>query len=94
MPLFPRSPCPKVCRTVIPCNTGGSKANQDLETGTEEFLLDANEPMSGDIEFIAPQEPEASDAMAIDEEGRPRFAPAKDIVSATRCLNLPENAVF
>lgn len=50
--------------------------------------------MSGDIEFIAPQEPEASDAMAIDEEGRPRFAPAKDIVSATRCLNLPENAVF
>lgn len=36
--------------------------------------------MSDAIEFISPEDPEGDESMAVDEEGRPRFAPAKDIV--------------
>ncbi|KAM3497164.1 hypothetical protein MY11210_009717 [Beauveria gryllotalpidicola] len=51
--------------------------------GADEFLLDA-EAVLGEGEFMAPQDPEGDDSMAIDEEGRPRFAPSKDIDPVTR----------
>jgi hypothetical protein len=37
-------------------------------------------PMT-EVETFGPEDDGSDDAMAIDEEGRPRFAPAKDIVS-------------
>ncbi|KAJ6788187.1 hypothetical protein PWT90_06050 [Aphanocladium album] len=54
------------------------------QEGGDEFVLDASEAVSGEGEFMAPQDPEGDDSMAIDEEGRPRFAPAKDIDPVTR----------
>lgn len=45
----------------------------------EEFLLDAPNTLPIDANEVVPIE-QGSDDMAIDEEGRPRFAPAKDIV--------------
>lgn len=45
----------------------------------DEFLLDAPEVTSAELDTILP--PAADDSeMHIDEEGRPRFAPAKNIV--------------
>lgn len=47
----------------------------------DEFLLDAQEPSALEAQVLAPQTKyDESDAMAIDEEGRPRFAPTRDIV--------------
>lgn len=55
---------------------------QDAENqGNEEFLLGGggdDEPI--DVDAVLPQVKNSEDSMAIDEEGRPRFAPAKDIV--------------
>lgn len=48
--------------------------------GGDEFILDASEAVTGEGEFMAPQDHDGDESMAIDEEGRPRFAPAKDIV--------------
>lgn len=45
----------------------------------EEFLLDAPDTLPTDANAVIPVE-QGSDDMAIDEEGRPRFAPAQDIV--------------
>lgn len=54
--------------------------------GGDEFILDASDAVTGEGEFMTPQDPEGDEPMAIDEEGRPRFAPAKDIVcAAVRC---------
>ncbi|TGO54498.1 hypothetical protein BCON_0106g00150 [Botryotinia convoluta] len=49
----------------------------------DEFLLDAPEVTSADLDTILPPATDNSE-MHIDEEGRPRFAPAKNIDPATR----------
>lgn len=46
----------------------------------QEFLLDAADVASADAEVMVPEAQDEDDNMAIDEEGRPRFAPSKDIV--------------
>lgn len=48
--------------------------------GGDEYLLDTSDAVTGEGDFMIPQEPDSDNAMAIDEEGRPRFAPAKDVV--------------
>lgn len=48
----------------------------------DEFLLDAP-GLPSEPEFIGPQDESGEEGMAIDEEGRPRFAPARDIVRIT-----------
>ncbi|KAM3537222.1 hypothetical protein ARSEF1564_009854 [Beauveria bassiana] len=53
------------------------------QDGGDEFLLDA-EAVLGEGDFMAPQDPEGDDSMAVDEEGRPRFAPSKNIDLVTR----------
>ncbi|PHH92232.1 hypothetical protein CDD83_8343 [Cordyceps sp. RAO-2017] len=53
----------------------------------DEFLLDALDSTSIDVQepAAAPQDRDGDDdAMAIDEEGRPRFAPTRDIDPVTR----------
>lgn len=51
----------------------------------EEFLLDAPDALPDDgTAFAVVEEGSSDDGMAIDEEGRPRFAPAKDIDPVTR----------
>ncbi|KAJ3519467.1 hypothetical protein NM208_g14116 [Fusarium decemcellulare] len=50
----------------------------------EEFLLDAPDPLPADSNAVVPVEEDNEDGMAIDEEGRPRFAPARDIVRHPR----------
>ncbi|KAH7017874.1 hypothetical protein EDB80DRAFT_889022 [Ilyonectria destructans] len=51
----------------------------------EEFLLDAPDALPEDgSAFAVMEEGSSDDGMAIDEEGRPRFAPAKDIDPVTR----------
>lgn len=58
-----------------------------LVENEDEFLLDAGEDMSGEVALVpVPREELGEDSMAIDEEGRPRFAPARDIVSFVACL--------
>jgi hypothetical protein len=46
----------------------------------EDFLLDAPVDSSADANVLVPVEESNEDGMQIDEEGRPRFAPARDIV--------------
>lgn len=46
----------------------------------QEFLLDAADAASAEAEVMVPEAVDAENSMAIDEEGRPRFAPSKDIV--------------
>ncbi|TQV95996.1 hypothetical protein V2A60_001157 [Cordyceps javanica] len=60
------------------------EANVVEQDGQDEFILDASEAMTGEEEFMIPQDTEVDESMAIDEEGRPRFAPAKDIDPVTR----------
>ncbi|CEJ93390.1 Putative Pre-rRNA-processing protein PNO1 [[Torrubiella] hemipterigena] len=60
------------------------EATAPQDAAGDEFLLDTAEPMSDAIEFISPEDPEGDESMAVDEEGRPRFAPAKDIDPVTR----------
>lgn len=55
----------------------------------EDFLLDAPDALPGDAEAFAPQDEGEDESMAIDEEGRPRFAPARDIVSSRHILSEP-----
>ncbi|KYK53935.1 KH domain containing protein [Drechmeria coniospora] len=50
----------------------------------DEFLLGAKDHMATESLTSAPRELDSDDAMAIDEEGRPRFAPASDIDPVTR----------
>lgn len=45
----------------------------------QEFLLDAADAASAEAEVMVPEAVDAENSMAIDEEGRPRFAPSKDI---------------
>jgi RNA-binding protein PNO1 len=52
--------------------------------GDDEFLLDAPDLPSGDGEFMGPQDQAGDEGMAVDEEGRPQFAPARDIDPVTR----------
>ncbi|KAJ4151351.1 hypothetical protein LMH87_012055 [Akanthomyces muscarius] len=54
------------------------------QEGGDEFILDASEAVTGEGEFMAPQDHDDDESMAVDEEGRPRFAPAKDIDPVTR----------
>jgi hypothetical protein len=54
----------------------------------EEFLLDAPDALPTDADVLVPVEESNENGMAIDEEGRPRFAPARDIVSLTRAIKL------
>ena len=63
---------------------------QDAEPHENEgFLLGdgADEPIDADV--VLPQVKNTGDAMAIDEEGRPKFAPARDIVRIEPCLVIP-----
>jgi RNA-binding protein PNO1 len=46
----------------------------------DEFLLDAPDALPTDANVLVPVEESNENGMAIDEEGRPRFAPARDIV--------------
>jgi RNA-binding protein PNO1 len=59
-------------------------ANRFSAEKDDDFLLDVSESMPVDSEVLIPldqgREAEVVDEMAIDEEGRPRFAPSKDIV--------------
>ncbi|TEY70376.1 hypothetical protein BOTCAL_0105g00180 [Botryotinia calthae] len=59
-------------------NVPAPDQNQD-----DEFLLDAPEVTSADLDTILPPATDNSE-MHIDEEGRPRFAPAKNIDPASR----------
>ncbi|KAF7913756.1 uncharacterized protein EAF01_000162 [Botrytis porri] len=59
-------------------NVPAPDQNQD-----DEFLLDAPEVTPADLDTILPPSTDNSE-MHIDEEGRPRFAPAKNIDPATR----------
>jgi hypothetical protein len=47
----------------------------------EDFLLGAPDSMPVDGEAAPGVDEQDEDSMAIDEEGRPRFAPSRDIVS-------------
>jgi RNA-binding protein PNO1 len=51
-----------------------------VDTGDGEFILEATSSLPADSEMIVSQQPEDEESMMIDEEGRPKFAPAKDIV--------------
>ncbi|KAK3192817.1 pre-rRNA-processing protein pno1 [Lecanicillium sp. MT-2017a] len=55
-----------------------------IQDNEDEFLLDAPDAVAAEGEIFAPQDDGADETMAIDEEGRPRFAPAKDIDPVTR----------
>lgn len=47
----------------------------------DEVLLDVQESNLAEASAAVPPPPNAEDAeMAVDEEGRPRFAPGKDVV--------------
>jgi RNA-binding protein PNO1 len=54
------------------------------ENNEDEFLLDAPDVPLAEGDFLGPKEQDGEESMAIDEEGRPRFAPAKDIDPAAR----------
>lgn len=54
----------------------------------EEFLLDAPDALPIDADVLVPVEESNENGMAIDEEGRPRFAPARDIVRLPRVIIL------
>ncbi|KAI9650142.1 pre-rRNA-processing protein pno1 [Ciborinia camelliae] len=60
--------------------TNVSLPNQNQD---DDFLLDAPEVTSAELDTILPPAVDDSE-MHIDEEGRPRFAPAKNIDPATR----------
>jgi hypothetical protein len=53
----------------------------DFRTEDEELLLDAPEIDLSNPTAVIPQAADQDTDMHIDEEGRPRFAPAKDTVS-------------
>ncbi|KAF5658335.1 pre-rrna-processing pno1 [Fusarium heterosporum] len=55
-----------------------------VEGNDDEFLLDAPDALSTDANVLVPVEESNENGMAIDEEGRPRFAPARDIDPVTR----------
>lgn len=55
-----------------------------VEENDEEFLLDAPDALPTDVNVLVPVEESNENGMAIDEEGRPRFAPARDIDPVTR----------
>lgn len=55
----------------------------DIYEAEDEFLLQEVDMIPSDLDFISPVEEDGGESMAIDEEGRPRFAPAKDTVSTT-----------
>ncbi|CAH0026416.1 hypothetical protein V2G26_000601 [Clonostachys chloroleuca] len=57
---------------------------QDIEIpdGDEEFVLDTAESLPVDADTVLA--PVTVESMAIDEEGRPRFAPSRDIDPVTR----------
>lgn len=67
----------KVREETVMCDSMILTGVQDNE---DEFLLDAPDAVAAEGEIFAPQDDGADETMAIDEEGRPRFAPAKDIV--------------
>ncbi len=46
----------------------------------DEFLLEMQEANPAEPSAVAPTEPTDDTEMAIDEEGRPKFAPGKDVV--------------
>jgi hypothetical protein len=46
----------------------------------QDFVLEVTEDMPVDMDAVLPQIKDDENAMAIDEEGRPRFAPATDTV--------------
>lgn len=54
-------------------------SQRDVVNG-DDFLLDAQDDILGDESAFTPESENGDEAMAIDEEGRPRFAPSKDIV--------------
>lgn len=58
---------------------GTHRTNSHIDND-QEFLLDAADVASADAEVMVPEAQDEGDNMAIDEEGRPRFAPSKDIV--------------
>ncbi|PWI67613.1 hypothetical protein PCL_02967 [Purpureocillium lilacinum] len=62
----------------------GGRDPAPARVNDDEFLLDAQDATPSETPFVASQDPEGDDAMAIDEEGRPRFAPARDIDPVTR----------
>lgn len=51
--------------------------NEGMET---EFVLDQSDDQPVDMDAVLQPMKDNEDAMAIDEEGRPRFAPSRDIV--------------
>ncbi|KAF5020262.1 hypothetical protein F66182_7710 [Fusarium sp. NRRL 66182] len=55
-----------------------------VEDNDDEFLLDAPDALATDANVLVPVTESNEDSMAIDEEGRPRFAPARDIDPVTR----------
>lgn len=55
-----------------------------VDTGDDEFILEATSSLPADSEMIVSQQPEDEESMMIDEEGRPKFAPAKDIDPTNR----------
>lgn len=52
--------------------------------GDDEFVLEASETVPVDMDAVLQPVKDSEDTMAIDEEGRPRFAPSRDIVRAFR----------
>lgn len=58
----------------------------EIPDGDEEFVLDTAESLPVDADTVLA--PVTVESMAIDEEGRPRFAPSRDIVRVPELLIL------
>jgi hypothetical protein len=72
-------PLPSESKRTLPVKSASSILTDMIADQDDEFLLDAPEAVSLETNVIQPAGGEDSE-MHIDEEGRPRFAPAKSIV--------------
>jgi RNA-binding protein PNO1 len=72
-------PLPSESKRTLPMKCASSTMPDMTADQDDEFLLDAPEAVSLETNVIQPVAGEDSE-MHIDEEGRPRFAPAKNIV--------------
>ncbi|PQE25254.1 hypothetical protein CJF32_00008547 [Rutstroemia sp. NJR-2017a WRK4] len=75
-------PLPSESKRTLPMKSTSSTMTDMFADQDDEFLLDAPEAVSLETSVIQPAGEDSE--MHIDEEGRPRFAPAKNIDPATR----------
>ena len=70
-----------------PSNSDIDITSADVQDESE-FLLDTGDSLPVDMDAVLPSVKASDNAMDIDEEGRPKFAPARDIVSNCAMLIL------